>query len=113
MAELVGLKDAIEGEPGKVIESRSSDEFLLNLYVADMDCKSVQAIKNIRDICEENMPGRYKLKIIDIAERPALARRNQIVASPTLIKESPLPIKRLIGNMSDKRRVLDGLGLDV
>ncbi len=76
-----------------------------------MNFKSVQAIKNIKEICEENMPGRYELDIIDIKKRPALAREKQIVAAPTLIKESPLPLKRLVGNMSDTERVLTGLGL--
>lgn len=75
-----------------------------------MNFKSVQAIKNIEDICEENIPGRYRLDIIDIVERPALARENQIIAAPTLIKETPLPLRRLVGNMSDTERVLKGLG---
>ena len=99
------------GKYEKALESKSPGVFVMHLYVANMDFKSVQAIRNIKEICEENIPGRYKLDIIDILERPALARENQIIAAPTLIKESPLPLRRLVGNMSDKVRVLAGLGV--
>ncbi len=95
----------------KSLESKGTNVFVLHLFIASMDFKSVQAIRNIRDICEENMPGRYNLDIIDIHEHPTLARDNQIIAAPTLIKESPLPLKRLVGNFSDTERVLSGLGL--
>ncbi len=95
----------------KTLESKGTGEFILHLYVTNSDFKSVQAIRNIKEICEENIPGRYELDIIDILERPALARENQIIAAPTLIKETPQPLKRLVGNMSDKARVLAGLGV--
>ena len=95
----------------KAPKSGNISIFVLHLYVANMDFKSVQAIKNIKEICEENIPGQYKLDIIDILKQPALAREKQIIAVPTLIKESPLPMKRLIGSMSDKMRVLTGLGV--
>ncbi len=95
----------------KALKSKGTDVFVLHLYVANMNFKSVQAIKNINDICEENIPGRYQLDIIDICQQPILARENQIIAAPTLIKETPLPLRRLVGNMSDTERVLTGLGL--
>lgn len=105
MVELSGSRDMTEDmteeHPGKGLERGSSGEFLLNLYVVDMNLNSIQAIKNIKDICEENPLGRYKINIIDILEHPALARENQIIAAPTLIKEAPMPLKRLVGNMSD------------
>lgn len=95
----------------KALESKSPDVFVLCLYVSNMSFKSVQAITNIKKICEENISGRYKLDIIDIRMRPAVAREKQIIAAPTLIKESPLPLRRLVGTMSNTERVLTGLGL--
>jgi circadian clock protein KaiB len=78
-------------EPNGVIdkvEKALKDLFVLHLYVANMDSKSVQAIKNIKDICEEKIPGRYRLDIIDIYKRPGQDGENQIIAAPTLLKES-------------------------
>lgn len=95
----------------KALASKGTGVFVLHLYVADLDFKSVQAIKNIKEICEENIPGQYKLDIIDILKQPAFARENQIIGVPTLIKETPIPLKRLVGSMSDKARVLAGLGM--
>jgi circadian clock protein KaiB len=112
MAESNGAMDKIGKDScKKALNSRSTDEFVLHLFVANNSFLSVQAIKNIKDICEKNIPSRYRLDIIDILERPSLARENQIIAAPTLIKESPLPQRRLVGNMSDIERVLTGLGL--
>jgi circadian clock protein KaiB len=95
----------------KALESRNKEKYILRLYVVDMSLKSIQAIKNIKCICEENLQDRYQLNIIDICQQPALARENQIIAAPTLIKESPLPLRRIIGNMSNTKRVLMGLDL--
>jgi circadian clock protein KaiB len=95
----------------KVLESKNEEKYILRLYVVDMSLKSIQAIKNIKCICEENLQDRYQLNIIDICQQPALARENQIIAAPTLIKESPLPLRRIIGNMSNTERVLIGLDL--
>jgi len=92
-------------------KSGSTDLFVLHLYVANKKFLSVQAMKNIRKVCEDNIPGRYRLDVIDIYESPGLARENQIIAAPTLIKESPLPQRRLVGSMSDTEHVLIGLGL--
>ena len=76
-----------------------------------MNSKSLQAVENIKRLCEEYLPGRYQLDVIDIYQQPILARDGQIVAAPTLIKELPLPLRKLIGSMSDTERVL--VGLDV
>ena len=103
--------DGSTGKVEKALESKGAGVFELHLYVADMDSKSVEAIKNLKNICEDNIPGRYQLNIIDILANPALARENQIIAVPTLIKETPRPLKRLVGNMSNTERVLTGLGL--
>ncbi len=95
----------------KALLSRSSAKFVLRLYVAGMGLKSIQAIENIKKLCEENMPGRYQLDIIDIYQQPIFAKEGQIVAAPTLIKELPLPISKMVGDMSNKERVLVGLDL--
>ncbi|HSD58146.1 MAG TPA: circadian clock KaiB family protein [Methanotrichaceae archaeon] len=95
----------------KVLKGRRMENYVLHLYVKDMSLKSVQAIENIKQVCEENLQGHYQLDVIDICERPILARESQIIATPTLIKESPLPLRRLVGNMSNTERVLIGLGL--
>ncbi len=91
--------------------SRRDKEYLLRLYVTGTTLRSSRAIQSIRGICEEHLRGRYHLEVIDIYQRPALARDEQIVATPTLIRELPLPIRRLIGDLSDVERVLIGLDL--
>lgn len=87
------------------------ERYVLRLYVTGMTPRSVQALAAIRSICEEHLRGRYDLEVIDIYQHPALARDEQIVAAPTLIKESPAPLRRLIGNLSDRERVLEGLNV--
>ncbi len=112
MAELNSSNGKVgKDKSEKARKSKSSDVFVLRLYVASMSFKSIQAIRNINDICEGSMSGQYDLDIINISEQPALAREKQIVAVPTLIKETPLPLRRLVGTMSDRKRVLTGLGL--
>lgn len=93
------------------IQKPSQKMYVLHLYVAGMNSKSLQAVENVKRICEEYLPGRYQLEVIDIYQQPILARDGQIVAAPTLIKELPLPLRKLIGSMSDTERVL--VGLDV
>jgi circadian clock protein KaiB len=84
----------------------------LRLYVAGQTPKSMAAIANIRSLCEQYLPGRYNIDIIDLMKDPALAQRHQIVAIPTLIRELPEPIRRIIGDLSNTQRVLMGLDLD-
>jgi circadian clock protein KaiB len=76
-----------------------------------MTPKSTLAIANVRKLCEKYLTGRYELKVIDIYQQPELAKEEQIIATPTLIKELPLPPRRLIGDMSDTARFLVGIGL--
>ena len=83
----------------------------LTLYVTGHTQRSDRAIANLRRICEEELKGRYELEIIDVLEQPQLAEEQKILATPTLIKDLPPPLKRLIGDLSDKERVL--LGLDI
>ena len=86
-------------------------KYVLRLFVAGMSPKSMQAIDNIKRICEEYLPGKYELEVIDIYQYPIFAKDGQIVAAPTLIKELPPPLRKLIGSMSDTERVLVGLDL--
>ena len=86
-------------------------EFKLTLYITGQTPKSQRAIANMQRICEEELAGQYELVIIDVLERPRLAEDQKILATPTLIKELPLPLRRVIGDLSDTEKVL--LGLDV
>ena len=85
--------------------------FVLRLYVGGTSPKSVEAINNIKKICEEHLAGHYDLKVVDIYQQPQLAVNEQVVAAPTLVKQSPLPLRRLIGNLSNTRQILQSLGL--
>jgi circadian clock protein KaiB len=87
--------------------------YVLHLYVTGMTPSSQRAIESIRRLCEEHLAGRYELKIVDIYQQPELARGAQIIAAPTLVKTLPLPLRRLIGDMSDEGRVLVALGVKV
>jgi circadian clock protein KaiB len=85
--------------------------YVLHLYVAGKSPNSVRAVANIKRICEERLQGRYELEVIDLYQQPQLAQGAQIVAVPTLIKELPLPLRRIVGDMSDSGRVLAVLDL--
>jgi circadian clock protein KaiB len=88
-----------------------AEPYLLRLYVAGMTARSARAVHNMRAICDEYLQGQYDLEVIDIYQQPALTKGEQIVAAPTLIKKLPLPIRRIIGDMSNRERVLFGLDL--
>lgn len=92
-------------------EPSESETFELRLYVTGMTPRSTRAITAVRNLCEELLRGRYDLEVIDVYQQPALSQREQIVATPTLIKKGPSPARRLIGDMSDRARLLAGLGL--
>jgi circadian clock protein KaiB len=92
-------------------EAIMSERYLLRLFVTGMTPRSTDAIAKLKTICEGQLEGRYDLEVIDIYQQPELARQEQIIAVPTLIKELPLPLRRLVGDLSDRERVLVGLGL--
>lgn len=83
----------------------------LRLYVTGLTRRSTTAIKNIREICDANLEGQFHLQVIDINQQPELAQGDQIIAVPTLIKELPAPLRQLVGDLSDRERVL--IGLDI
>ena len=87
------------------------ERYVLRLYVTGMTPRSARAVKNLRAICDEYLEGRYDLEVVDIYQQPLLAKGEQIIAAPTLIKKLPLPVRRIIGDMSNRERVLIGLHL--
>lgn len=95
----------------KAIADSSAERYVLRLYVTGMTPRSARAIDNIRTICEEHLQARYTLEVVDIYQHPELAEGEQIIAAPTLVKQLPLPLRRLLGDMSDGDRVLLGLDL--
>jgi len=86
-------------------------KYVLCLYVTGTTPQSIRAIANVKRICEEELQGRYDLEVVDLYQQPSLAKGMQIIAAPTLIKKLPLPLRRLIGDMSRTERVLVGLDL--
>jgi circadian clock protein KaiB len=93
------------------ITTIDSNEYILRLYVTGVSPNSIKAINNIKSICETYLAGKYALEIVDIYQQAEVAKREQIIALPLLIKKFPLPEKRLIGDMSETEKVLKGLGL--
>jgi circadian clock protein KaiB len=87
------------------------ESYNLRLYVAGQTPKSITAIANLRKICERHLSGRYDIEVIDLMKNPALAQRHQIVAIPTLIRQVPEPLKRIIGDLSNLEKVLVGLDI--
>lgn len=99
------------GPAGKRALSSRQSKYFLRLYVSGSTAKSVRAIKNIKQVCEQHLTNQYDLEVIDIYQQPSLARSEQIVAVPTLIIRMPLPLRRLIGDLSNLRQALFGLHL--
>jgi circadian clock protein KaiB len=88
-----------------------SDTFVLRLYIAGQTPNSMAAVANLKKICEENLAGRYQIQVIDLLENPQLARGDQILAIPTLVRKLPEPVRKIIGDLSNTERVLVGLDL--
>lgn len=89
----------------------SKDKYILRLYITGTTSRSVLALTNLKKICEEYLDGQYELEVIDLYKKPSLAKDEQIIAAPTLIKKLPLPFRRIIGDMSNIEKVLLGLDL--
>ena len=92
-------------------DSRQEEKYVLRLYVTGMTPLSARAIANVKKTCEEHLQGRYELEVVDLYQQPQLAQGEQIIAVPTLIKKLPLPLRRIIGDMSKTERLLVGLDL--
>jgi len=89
----------------------ASPRYVLRLYVTGKTPNSIRAIARIREVCEECLPGQYHLQVVDIYQQPALAEGDHILVAPTLVRRSPGPLRRLIGNLYDRDRLLAGLEL--
>lgn len=85
--------------------------YALRLYITGQTILSKNSVRNLRSICDEYLAGRFELEVVDIHQQPELARKSQIIAAPTLVKTLPLPLRRLVGDLSNRRQVL--MGLDI
>jgi circadian clock protein KaiB len=88
-----------------------SEKWILRLYIAGQTPKAVTALNNLKIICKEQLMGKYHIEVIDLLKKPQLARDNQILAVPTLVRKLPLPVRNIIGDLSNTERVLVGLDL--
>ena len=91
------------------VAARRAEDVVLRLYISGPTPRSAQALVRVRELCEANLRGRYRLSVVDLSQTPALASRHQIVAAPTLVRELPLPERKFIGDMSDSAGILRGL----
>jgi circadian clock protein KaiB len=95
----------------KSVKKAQLENYLLRLYVAGQTPKSTTAFANLKHICEEHLAGRYKIEVVDLLKDPQLAGTDQILAVPTMVRELPSPIRKVIGDLSNTERVLIGLDL--
>jgi len=101
------VKEALE----EAARKSKSQQYVLRLYVAGVTPRSQEAIRKVKALCEEHLAGRYDLEVIDIYQQPTLAKDEQIIAAPTLIKKLPPPLRKIIGSMASLEKVLVGLDL--
>src|SRR5271167_4833735 len=101
------MKSKSKSKPAKSAE----DTLKLRLYVAGQTPKSLVAISNLKKICNDHLDGEYSIEVIDLAKNPALARDHQILAIPTLVRSLPVPIRKIIGDLSDTEQVVVGLDI--
>jgi len=100
-----------KNEEQRNTSKKSIPEYVLRLFITGATPNSLRAVSNIRQFCEEHLKGRYSLEIIDVYQQGEMAKKEQLVALPMLLKKHPLPEKRLVGDLSDTQKVLKGLGL--
>jgi circadian clock protein KaiB len=96
----------------RLVVERRKDRFVLRLYVTGMTARSTEAVATITGICQQLLAGNYDLSVVDLYQDPVRATEEQIVASPTLVKQAPAPERRLIGDLADRARVVRALGLE-
>jgi circadian clock protein KaiB len=107
MAKLKNSLDDFE----KAAAHAAEPKYLLQLFVAGATPQSSRALANLKEICEQHLRGRYELEVVDVYQWPALAKADRVIAVPTLLKKLPTPLRRLVGDLSDRERVLVGLNL--
>jgi circadian clock protein KaiB len=106
------MKARSEAATKRNVANRSTPIIELKLYVAGQTPKSLAALSNLNKICKEHLQGRYKLQVIDLVKKPQLAQGDQIVAIPTLVRKLPIPIRKIIGDLSDLEKVVVVLNLE-
>lgn len=102
-------KKALEAEAA--LKAKETATYVLRLYIAGTTPRSLRAVANVKAVCEEHLKDRYELEVIDLYQQPVLAKGEQIIAAPTLIKKLPEPLRRIIGDMSSTEKILVGLDL--
>ena len=95
----------------KALQSADKQRYVLRLYVCGMTARSVKAVEDVRRVCDETLSGRCELQVVDIREHPEAAKEAQVIAAPTLVKELPLPLRKLIGDMSKAKNLFVGLNV--
>lgn len=90
----------------RMLAEKKQDKYVLRLYVSGLTTRSMQSIAALKTLCERLLPGRYELEVINLMDHPELAEAKQILAAPTLVKELPLPVRRLVGDLTQTDRVL-------
>jgi circadian clock protein KaiB len=105
------MKKAQKTAAEAVLAVADADSYVLRLYIIGTTPQSMRAVANIRRICDEHLQDRYELEVVDLSQRPTLAEGEQIIATPTLVKKLPLPLRRFIGDLSQTDRILLGLDL--
>jgi circadian clock protein KaiB len=105
------MKAATPGKGKKAKTDKAEDIWNLRLYVAGQTQKSITAFANLKKICEEHLAGKYRIEVIDLLQKPQLAKGDQIVAIPTLVRKLPEPLKKIIGDLANTERVLVGLDI--
>ena len=103
----ISSTDAFE----KALKSQHEKKYILRLFVSGMTPSSLKAIKNLKKMCLEHLDGQFELEVIDIYQQPEFIKSEQIIAVPTLIKKLPLPLKKFIGDLSDRENILLGLNI--
>jgi circadian clock protein KaiB len=101
----------MEVNPDSTDQADSGPEYVLHLFITGATPNSTRAVRNIKEICDQYLAGRYELLIIDMYQQPELAQQEQLIGAPTLIKRRPGLVRRLVGDLSDRDRVLKALGI--
>ncbi len=97
----------------EAMKEKKNRKFILRLFVTGITPRSIDAVEEVRKLCEEHLKGRYELEVIDLYTQPQAASTNQIIAAPTLIKLLPLPVRKIVGDMTEKEKLLAGLDIQV
>ena len=105
------MKTKLKSDSTKALPTKPDEHWTLRLYVAGQSPNSMAAFDNLKRLCEERLRGRYRIEVIDLLKNPRLAKDDQILAIPTVVRRLPLPVRRIIGDLSNTERVLIGLDL--